>query len=71
MLDPEEASVWSAQEMLERSYRYRWAPVPTPSVPTEQTNLLTGLARINVAMDILTEAWEHEKAKARAAMMGA
>ena len=71
MLDPEEASVWSAQEILERGYRYRWAPVPTPSVPTEQPNPLAGLARAVVAWELLQEAWAHEKAKARAAMMGA
>ena len=48
-------------------------PEPQPMqvlAPGEQTNLLTGLARITVAMEILSEAWEHEKAKARAAMLG-
>ena len=46
--------------------RYRMS---VQTAHSEQPNLLTELARITVAMELLAEAWEHEKAKARAAMM--
>ncbi len=47
--------------------RYSTA-IQRQAAPNEQPSPLTGLARVVVAWELLHEAWEHEKAKARAEM---